>query len=82
MDLIIEPSGQVRCLYDELIDLRALGCPDITRASRVEPDLAGQWWADLAPVGGPRLGPFARRSQALAAERAWLESNWLLEKRS
>ena len=30
--------------------------------------------ADLALVCGPRLGPFDRRSQALAAEQAWLES--------
>ena len=29
------------------------------------------------PVGGPVLGPFGRRSEALEAERAWLEANWL-----
>jgi hypothetical protein len=26
---------------------------------------------------GPRLGPFALRSEALAAEQHWLEANWL-----
>jgi len=31
------------------------------------------WAADLAPVGGPVLGPFARRADALAAEVAWLK---------
>ena len=31
-----------------------------------------------APVGGPVLGPFDRRSEALEAERAWLEAHWLL----
>jgi hypothetical protein len=31
----------------------------------------------LAPVKGPRLGPFDRRSQALDSERAWLEHYWL-----
>ena len=30
------------------------------------------WTANLAPVGGPVLGPFARRGDALAAEVAWL----------
>ena len=48
----------------------------IRRASHVEPDAAGRWWADLAPVGGPRLGPFDRRSEALAAELRWLERHW------
>jgi len=45
----------------------------IRRASYVEPDDHGQWWADLHPVGGPCLGPFPRRSAALAAELRWLE---------
>ena len=60
------------------IDLAALGAPRITRASHVEPDESGRWLADLAPVGGPVLGPFERRSEALEAEVAWLEANWLL----
>jgi hypothetical protein len=46
----------------------------IQRASHVEPDEQGQWWADLAPVHGPKLGPFAVRSAALDAERCWLEA--------
>ena len=33
---------------------------------------AGQWWADLLPVQGPVLGPFATNTEALAAEKAWL----------
>jgi hypothetical protein len=54
-----------------------LGQLTITRASHVEPDNRGLWQADLTPVGGPLLGPFERRSEALAAERDWLESHWL-----
>jgi hypothetical protein len=77
MLLVVEPQGTVRCLYDESIDLAALGPLTIRRASHVEPAPDGHWWADLAPAGGPRLGPFARRSQALAAERAWLETRWV-----
>ncbi|QDU59575.1 hypothetical protein Pan216_04050 [Planctomycetes bacterium Pan216] len=33
---------------------------------------------DLSPVRGPILGPFASRSEALGAEREWLEK-YLLE---
>jgi hypothetical protein len=77
MELVIGPSGQVRCLYADAIDLAAFGHPQITRASHVEPDEQGSWWADLAPVNGPKLGPFSRRSDALEAERRWLEANWL-----
>ena len=77
MELVIGPSGQVRCLYEEIIDLSCLGSLHITRASHVEPDAQGSWWADLAPVKGPKLGPFHLRTKALEAEVAWLELNWL-----
>lgn len=81
MILVINPAGQVRCLYEEAIDLAALGALSITRASHVEPDERGRWWADLAPVGGPMLGPFGIRSEALDAERDWLERHCLIERR-
>jgi hypothetical protein len=77
MQLLIDPEGNARCLYGEEIDLTTLGELSIRRASHVEPDGGGQWWADLGPVAGPRLGPFPKRSQALAAERLWLEQHWL-----
>jgi len=78
MQLVIKPGGVVRCIYDETLDLTALGSPAIARASHVEPDQHGRWWADLSPVKGPILGPFTLRSDALAAERAWLEAHWLV----
>ena len=77
MQLVIEPDGSLHTIYGEQIDLHALGRPAISRASHVEPDPHGRWFADLSPVAGPKLGPFDRRSQALAAEISWLESNWL-----
>ena len=77
MNLVISASGVIRCLYDEVIDLNALGKATIMRASYVEPDDQGRWWADLHPVDGPVLGPFTLRSEALRAERDWLESHWL-----
>jgi hypothetical protein len=76
MQLTVNAHGEVRCVYGEMLDLAALGELSIHRASHVEPDEEGRWWADLAPVGGPRLGPFDRRSVALGAEQTWLESNW------
>jgi len=77
MQLVIEPGGVVRCIYGEEIDLHVLGSPTITRASHVEPDRHGGWSADLSPVGGGVLGSFSNRSEALAAEHSWLETNWL-----
>lgn len=77
MQLVIAPNGTLRCLYSELLDLRTLGHPTIERASHVEPDQQGQWYVDLAPVSGPKLGPFTRRSEAVAAETRWLEANRL-----
>ncbi len=79
MQLVIECGGRVRCLYDEAIDLSALGRPTIRRGSHVEPDDHGRWVVDLSPVSGPTLRPLATRSQALAAERHWLEANWLIQ---
>jgi hypothetical protein len=76
MRLRVEPDGVVRCLYSEAINLSSIGLPSIRRASNVEPDEHGRWWADLAPVEGPRLGPFVLRSQALDAEQSWLEARW------
>jgi len=74
MVLAVQPDGTLVCIYDETIELTAIGQLSIRRASGVEADEAGQWFADLAPVMGPRLGPFARRSEALAAEVAWLQN--------
>jgi len=30
------------------------------------------WWADMTPVSGPVLGPYATREEALAEEQDWL----------
>ncbi len=77
MQIVVKPGGEVRCVYDEAIDLATLGQPKIARGSHVEPDDEGHWWADLGPVNGPKLGPFGRRTEALEAELSWLNENWL-----
>jgi hypothetical protein len=72
----VSPNGELTFLYDD--NLRGLmdsGQAKVTRASDVEPDENGQWTADLKRVGGPVLGPFRLREEALTAEKEWLEAN-------
>jgi len=71
--LRVNPDGTIQCVYTESLDLRAFGNVSTRRASHVEPTANGRWAADLSPVGGPSLGPFDLRSQALTAEVEWLE---------
>jgi hypothetical protein len=78
MELVVTVTGQVRAIYAESLDLHTFGRLAITRASHVEPTATGHWTADLGPVGGPVLGPFERRGQALEAELAWLQAHWLM----
>lgn len=74
--LFIEANGTVRYIYSD--DLHAdFGADSIRRASHVEP-APGGWTADMGPSGGPVLGPFAKRGEALAAEVKWLESHSLV----
>ena len=76
--LIIDLEGNFRFIHDdELSGLFEEGEVTIQRASDVEPE-GTDWWADLARVNGPRLGPFAKRQEALNAEVAWLNEHHLV----
>lgn len=77
MELLIKPSGSVRCVYGEDVNLSELGQLSIQRGSHVEPTADGRWTADLSPVNGPVLGPFSSRTDALSAEVDWLNEHWL-----
>lgn len=77
MELLIDAVGDTRCIYSEAVDLMELGSANIQRASHVEPTADGCWTADMGPMGGPVLGPFRHRSQALLSEQEWLSSCWL-----
>ena len=77
MELVINSSGNIRCVYGEEVNLSELGRLSIQRGSHVEPTADGQWTADMSPVQGPQLGPFDCRTQALEAEVAWLNQYWL-----
>jgi len=76
IELMIDPSGRVSAIWDDaLAELAKLGECRVERASHVEWDGTG-WRADLSPVGGPMLGSYRRRQDALAAEHDWLLTNW------
>jgi len=72
MKLIVKPGGRIVGVYSEELEYTALGKPTLRRASHVEPDINGDWYADMSPVNGPQLGPFPKRSSALDAELSWL----------
>ena len=74
--IIVDDAGNLRFIYsDGMREALDVGEAKIKRASHVEPDAAGDWRADMSAVGGPVLGPFGRRDEALAAEVAWLEAH-------
>lgn len=77
MEIFVTRCGTTRAVFDDRLDLRSVGSTAIARGSHVEPTVDSQWTADLSPVDGPILGPFDKRSEALAAEVAWLQQNWL-----
>lgn len=69
----VSEDGRLAFVWDdELAPLAQAGKAEICRASHVEPTADAHWVADMSPVGGPPLGPFALRAQAIDAERAWL----------
>ena len=67
----ISATGHARAIYTEAIDLAVLGTLRIRRASHVEPDADGRWRVQI--IDGPELGPYDKRSEAIAAEIAYLE---------
>lgn len=71
MVITFSPEGAAACLYTEAIELARLGDLRIRRASHVEPTSDGRWQVQI--VDGPCLGVYTKRSEALAAEAAWLE---------
>ena len=67
---------KIKAIYDDRLRFaQALGSVEIKRASHVEPQ-GTQWIADMEPSGGPVLGPFDTRAQALQEEQAWLLKCW------
>ena len=59
MVLVVDAEGDVRCVCGEALDQRELGRLQITRASHVEPDAEGSWWADMGLLMGRSWGLMA-----------------------
>lgn len=74
-------DGAIRFIHTDAVDISKLSpkidLVTIRRASHVEPIQSGdnknKFEADLTPVGGPVLGPFDLRSEALSAELSHLD---------
>lgn len=77
MEILFDTAGSGKAIYDEKLDLAVLGSVKMKRVSQVNPDENNKWWADLGIIYGPKLGPFDKYSQAVAAEVAWLRENYL-----
>jgi len=73
-ELVIDfdSTGTGHCLYDELIDLQAIGHLTMRRASRVEFDPDTQQWEVLPPDGGIPMFTHTSRSRCLTWERTHL----------
>ena len=74
--LIVIGGGKTTAIYSDALVEAFAGEGELKtrRASHVEPCADG-WQADMAPMGGPILGPYALRQTALKAEVAWLEKH-------
>jgi len=71
--IVVQPDGSVKFIYDDALkEIMNLGDFVVKRASRVEPTPEGKWTADMELSGGPVLGPFETRAEALEAEKVWL----------
>jgi hypothetical protein len=75
--IVIDSGGVLKMVFDDRFDPRYVGEMTIRRGSHVEPTTEGRWTADLSPAGGPILGPFDSRKEALDAEVIWLNTYWL-----
>lgn len=86
MKITFEVDGRIKFIYDDTVAevMREVGGKlNVKRASHVEPTVCDLyeggpkfdgWQADMSPVGGPVLGPYGTRGQALDAERNYLVS--------
>lgn len=80
----ISPAGKVTQIYEDDDPYQFVGQTTIRRASRVEPTEDGKWEADMSLLGDEhkdvKLGPFDFRTQAIAAEIAYINKHHLGER--
>jgi hypothetical protein len=79
--VVLIKGGRIHFIYDDAMrPLMDQGKTEVRRASYVEPintPVGVKWQADMSPVGGPVLGPFDLRQQALDREIEWLNEHSL-----
>lgn len=78
--IAVDENGCLQFIYDDALAFLLRGSDrtaSVKRASHVEPNEQGKWTADMSPVGGPVLGPFDFRQEALTAETDWLMENYI-----
>jgi hypothetical protein len=77
MRLVVGPDGNTQAIAPNDLSLgNCFGPCEVRRASHVEAVKQEEeyfWTVDLSPVGGPILGPFVTRTEALEEETEWLE---------
>lgn len=80
MQAIVRPDGTIEFLYSDIHKKLIESATEVKnpRVSDVEPTQDGKAWvADMSRVGGPELGPFPTRDEALRREVEWLEAHGL-----
>lgn len=85
MKLLVSPEGVITAIYsDDLVPLiKEAEKVNISRASHVEPDDKGQWWATMKPFGEEvLLGPFETHKEAITEEVNYLEERLFNDKRA
>lgn len=77
MKIILGVDGVVRYVYNDVIHkhMSTLGEATIKRATHVEPDENGMWYADLSPVGGEKITGFKTHKEAIDFELKWLSKH-------
>lgn len=76
-------NGQMEMIHNDEVFQKNISkdfeVVQIKRASNVEPmeDKPGYWYADLAPIGGPRQENFKTRDEAIQFELDWINANHL-----
>lgn len=79
MKIVVTRQGVVRAVYRDNSPLKRLvGITTIERASDVEPDAQGKWWAYIRGTN-VKLGPFELRMDAVKAEIEYLEQRGFLD---
>lgn len=61
-----------RASHVEPVTLLLAPSPQASAWGTASDRLLPRWQADMSPVGGPVLGPFKTREEALKAEHDWL----------